>query len=80
MDQHRLLGMALSFVPGMNASFVRHLEESGVGLEEFFSSGQQELAVRLNVKVNPMLDRMVRDEALFKAMREVEFMERHGIM
>ena len=80
MDQHRLLGMALSFVPGMNAAFVRHLEESGVGLEEFFSSGQQELAGRLNVRVNPMLDRMVRDEALFKARKEVEFMERHGIM
>lgn len=80
MDQHRLFGMALSFVPGMNASFVRHMEEKAVGVEEFFSSSQQELASRLDVAVGPMLDRMVRDEALFKARKESEFMERHGIV
>ncbi|MDE7346724.1 MAG: DNA-processing protein DprA [Muribaculaceae bacterium] len=80
MDHHRLLGMALSFVPGMNAPLVRHMEEMGVGVEEFFSSGQQELAARLNAGVSPVLDRMVRDEALFKARKESEFMERHGIV
>ena len=80
MDQHRLFGMALSFVPGMNASFVRHMEEAGVGVAEYFSSGQQELSARLNVPVGPLLDRMVRDEALFKARKESEFMERHGIV
>lgn len=79
MDQHRLLGMALSFVPGMSAQFVRHMEEAGVGVEEFFSSGQQELAARLNLQVAPIFDRMVRDEALFKARKESEFMERHSI-
>ncbi|MDE7350647.1 MAG: DNA-processing protein DprA [Muribaculaceae bacterium] len=80
MERHRLLGMALSFVPGMNAQFVRHMEEAGVGLEEFFSSEQQELAARLNIPANPMLDRMMRDEALFKARKESEFMERHSII
>ncbi|MDE6379524.1 MAG: DNA-processing protein DprA [Muribaculaceae bacterium] len=79
MDQHRLLGIALSFVPGMSAQLVRHMEESGMTLEEFFSSGQQELAVRLNMNAGPALDRMLRDEAIFRARREVEFMERHGI-
>ena len=80
MDQHRLFGMALSFVPGMCARFVRHLEEAGVGPEEYFSSAQKELSARLNVPVGPMLDRMVRDEALFRARKESEFMERHGIL
>lgn len=80
MDQRRLLGMALSFVPGMSAHFVRHMDESGVGVEEFFSLGQQELATRLNVAGSPMIDRMVRDEAVFKARKEAEFMQRHGIM
>ncbi|MDE5870564.1 MAG: DNA-processing protein DprA [Muribaculaceae bacterium] len=80
MDQHRLLGMALSFIPGINASFVRHMEEAGVGVEEFFASGQQELAARLNVKGSAIIDRMVRDEALFKAGKESEFMLRHGIV
>lgn len=80
MDQHRFLGMALSFVPGMNAAFVRHMEEAGIGVEEYFSSGQQELAMRLNMKSDAMLDRMTRDEALFRARKEAEFMEKHGIV
>lgn len=80
MDQQRLLGMALSFVPGMNAPFVRHMEEAGMTVEEFFSSCQQELVARLGMAMNPMLDRMVRDEALFKARKEAEFMDRHGIV
>lgn len=80
MDQHRLLGMALSFVPGMSAPLVRRMEEAGVGVDEFFSTGQQELSSRLNLQNNPMLDRMVRDEALFKARKEAEFMDRHGIV
>ena len=79
MDQHRFLGMALSFVPGISASFVRHMDEAGVGVEEYFSAGQPELAARLNVKGGPLLDRMVRDEALAKARSEAEFTERHGI-
>ena len=80
MDLHRLFGIALSFVPGMSANFVRHMEEAGVGVEEFFSLSQQELAARLNVKATPLLDRMVRDESLFKARKEADFMERHGIV
>lgn len=79
MDSHRLLGVALSFVPGVDASLVRHMDEAGVTVEEFFSAPQQELAARLNVKFAPFLDKMVRDEAIFKAKKESEFMERHGI-
>ncbi|MDE7420892.1 MAG: DNA-processing protein DprA [Muribaculaceae bacterium] len=79
MDSHRFLGMALSFVPGTDASFVRHMEEVGVTVEEFFSTPQLELASRLNIKYAPFLDKMVRDEAIQKAKKESEFMERHGI-
>lgn len=80
MDNHRLLGMALSFMPGMNANFVRHMEESGVTVEEFFSSSQLELSTLLSIKTPGFLDRMVRDDARFKAEREAKFMERHGIV
>ncbi len=80
MDQHRFLGMALSFVPGTDAALVRHMESSGVTVEEFFTSSQQELAGRLNIKSAPFLDKALRDEALFKARKEAEFMERHGIV
>ncbi len=79
MDTHRFLGMALSFVPGTDASLVRQMEKTGVTVEEFFAAPQQELAVRLNIKFAPFLDKMVRDEALSKAKRESIFMERHGI-
>lgn len=80
MDSHRLLGMALSFVPGMNAPFVRHMQESDLTLEEYFSLSQQELITRLSVRACPAFDRMIRDEAVAKARKEAEFMKRHGIV
>lgn len=80
VDNHRFLGMALSFVPGTDASFVRQMEKCGVTVEEFFTASQLELSARLNIKFAPFLDKMVRDEALFKAKKESEFMQRHGIM
>lgn len=79
MDSHRLLGVALSFVPGMDASLVRHMDTEGVTVEEFFAASQQELSRMLNIRGANFLDKMVRDEALFKAKKESEFMERHGI-
>lgn len=80
MDTHRLLGMALSFVPGMNANFVRHIEESGVSIEDFFSFSKQQLESALSAKGDMVFDKMVRDEALFKARKEAEFMQQHGIV
>lgn len=79
MDSHRFLGMALSFVPGTNAALVRHMEKIGVTVEDFFSASQQELSGKLNVRSAPFLDKMIRDEAIFKAKKESEFMVRHGI-
>ena len=79
MDSHKLLGVALSFVPGMDASLVRHMDKVGVTVEEFFAIPQQELSRRLGVRSAAFLDKMVRDEALFKAKKESDFMQRHGI-
>lgn len=79
MDSHRLLGVALSFVPGMTASFVRHMEESGLTVEDFFSFSQQELTARLSVNNPSCLDKMIRDEARFRAEKEAAFMDKHGI-
>lgn len=80
MDSYRLLGMALSFVPGMNATFVRQIEEAGISLEDFFSLSQQELVGIFSSPGGRAFDRMIRDEALSKARKEAEFMERHGII
>lgn len=80
MDSHRFLGMALSFVPGMDASLVRHMEEVALTVEEFFSASKQQLSDILGMKNAAFLDRMVRDEALFKAKKESDFMQKHGIV
>lgn len=80
MDNHRLLGIALSFLPDINASFIRNMEECGVSVEEFFSLDARELGMRLQTGHIALLDRMVRDEAVFKARKETEFMQRHGIV
>lgn len=80
MDTSRLLGMAMSFVPGVNAAFVRHMQECGVEPADFFSASRVSLAERLRLNNAACLDKMVRDEALFRARREAEFMERHGIV
>lgn len=71
--------MALSFVSAADASLVRHMENVGVSVEDFFSLSKQELSASLNIRFAPFLDKMVRDEALSKAKSESEFMKRHGI-
>lgn len=80
MEQSRLLGIALSFVPGVDARSVRHMMECGVSVEEFFALPQAELAGRLMLNSATAFDKMVRDEAVFRARKEADFMERHGIV
>lgn len=79
MDADRLLGVALSFVPGMNAAFVHHMLEAGVSPADFFTASRSELASRLSLNKEACVDKMIRDEALFKARREAEFMDKHCI-
>lgn len=79
-DESRILGMALSFVPGMDAQTVRYIREQGLTPADFFSMPQGELSATLSLKGAPFADRMVRDEALFRARKEAEFMRKHGII
>ncbi len=79
MDPCRIFGVALSFIPGIDASFVRHLGECGLSPEDFFYLSQQELSDVLLLKNVAIVDKMVRDEALARARKEVAFMERHDI-
>lgn len=79
LSSSRFFGMALSFVPGMSAMFVRRLEEQGISPEEFFALSQMELSERLDVRDSRIIDKMIRDEALFAARKEMEKIERHGI-
>lgn len=71
--------IALSFLPGITADLVRHVAQSGLSLQDFFSLNMPELAASLNMKESSVLQNVVRQEALFKARAELEFITRHSI-
>ena len=66
-------------VPGMSADVVRQLEVRGMSLHEFFSLNMPELSARLGKEVYSRFQNTSREESLFRARKEVEFAERHGI-
>lgn len=73
------LGVALSFVPGMTTAMARHISESGMSLEEFFEADGRTLTERLQLKDGARFDKTHRDEAIFRARKEQEFMDRHHV-
>lgn len=79
MDEDILYGVALSFISGLDARFARYLPERGLTLRDFFAMPQTELADALAMKNFRATDRMIRDEAMARAAREMDFMRRHGI-
>ena len=70
--------IGISFTPGISAEVVRRLEEAGVSIEDFFEIDTQELTSLLGLS-RAKFDKVLREEALFKARKEMEFVERHGI-
>lgn len=73
-----ILKIAMSFTPGVNADVVRRIEEAGVTLHDFFESSTSRLSDSLGMP-SLKLDKVHREEALFRARKEMEFVERHGI-
>lgn len=73
------LGVALSFVPGMSTPLARRMQEVGMTLQEFFESDTSTISSRLMLKDGVRFDKMQRDEAIFRARKEQEFMNRHNI-
>lgn len=71
--------VALSFMKGATLNVVRHLLEIGLSPEEFFLRETSDLASRLNLNDSSPVDRYLRDEALFRAGKEVEYMKKHNI-
>lgn len=72
-------GVALSFVPGMTTPLARRMSEAGMTPEEFFKLDSQTLSSRLMLKDGVRFDRMQLDEALFRARKEQDFMDRHHV-
>lgn len=72
--------VALAMTPGVTAQLVRMLPECGLSHEDFFLMNWAALRDALNINDSALrLDDMLRQEALFKARAEIEFMERHHI-
>lgn len=75
----RLKKIALSFVKGMTADIARHIRESGLSLDKFFSLSMPELSRELGCGDRLRFEDIGRQEALFRARRELDFVERHNI-
>ena len=72
-----ILKLGLSFTPGVNAEIVRRLGEAEISLEDFFELPTSELSNRLGARIK--LEKVKREEALFRAREERKFIDRHGI-
>lgn len=77
MGDDRLYKVALSMVQGSSADLVREMDSRGMGPEEFFKLNMPELSARLDTQSK--FENARREEALFKARRELEFVDRHSI-
>ncbi len=73
--------VALSMIPGVNAELVRNLMERGITCRDFFTTdfSDERFGTDCALRRAAGIDSMHRDEALFRARKEVEFMERHNI-
>ncbi len=77
MDTELLHKVALSMMPHVDAALARVMSESGVSPSAFFTLEPRELSSRLGLTLK--FDSACRDEAMFKARRELDFMERHSV-
>ncbi|MDE7180243.1 MAG: DNA-processing protein DprA [Muribaculaceae bacterium] len=71
--------IAVALTPGINAEIVRRLEECGIGLKEFLEMPMKRLSAALGLGHVVCLQDLDRQEALFRARQEEEFMNRHSI-
>lgn len=74
-----ILKVGVSMISGMTPEIVHAMSRAGMGLREFFDLDMPELLKELGVSGRLNLENVVRQEALFRARSEVEFMERHRI-
>lgn len=75
-----LASTALSMVHGVDATVVRHIEECGLTPSDFFSLSDEALADALGIKRHEVWNEHIRDEAVFRARRELEQISRYRLM
>ena len=77
MEQDRLHKIALSMTPGVNATVVPAMEERSITPSDFFSMSMSELFRALGC--GSRFEDLARQEALFRARRELDFIDRHSV-
>lgn len=75
-DEYKI---ALSMTKGVTASVVREMNDREISPEEFFERETPELLHLLGISGQRLFGRNDRDEALFKARKELENIKRHNI-
>lgn len=78
-DSGLIYKIALSMMQRLTPDMVRELPGLGISPDDFFLMDTPELSRALRLRQDKRFERMERDEALFKARREAENMERHKI-
>lgn len=71
--------IALSMLKSVNADFVRRLSDVGLMPSDIFIKPVSELSAALNLKETNNFDRMMLDEALFRAHKEEILIKQHHI-
>lgn len=79
MDPTARYEIALALTKGVNADFVRQMDQCGVSAEEFFHTETSVMAQRLRVNVEKMPRKADREMALFRAVDEMKFVEKSGV-
>ncbi len=78
-DNELTYKIAFSMTPGTGSHLLVHLEECDVSLEEFFKLSDKELNEALRLKGHNRFESGTREEALIRARKELDFMNRHHI-
>lgn len=79
MTEDIIYKIALGMMKGGSASLLRHIQERGVTAEDFFSLDLLSLYDALGMNSKTGIGSGVREEALDKARKEFEFVDRHNI-
>ncbi len=79
LSDSRIYSLAFSMLKGAGMKLLRHAEECGVDVVDFFQLPTSELVSRLSLRKAAVVDDMLRREALERAKEELTFCDRHSI-
>ena len=78
-DAKEIYAVALSMLRGLSPDIVKMFPDVGITVEDFFNLDKNKLKSFLGLSDCEFIEKMRRDEALFKAKKEFEFIKRHKI-